>query len=48
VKGPALRVVIIDRLPFASPGDPVFEARLNAIREAGGEPFTDTSCRKPS
>ena len=41
VKGPALRVVIIDRLPFASPGDPVFEARLNAIRESGGEPFTD-------
>jgi ATP-dependent DNA helicase DinG len=41
VKGQALRVVIIDRLPFASPGDPVFEARLAAIREAGGEPFRD-------
>ncbi|MGH8443144.1 MAG: ATP-dependent DNA helicase [Nevskiaceae bacterium] len=41
VRGLALRVVIIDKLPFAAPGDPVFEARLNAIRDAGGEPFTD-------
>ncbi len=41
VRGLALRVVIIDKLPFAAPGDPVFEARLNAIREAGGEPFMD-------
>jgi ATP-dependent DNA helicase DinG len=41
VKGPALRLVIIDRLPFASPGDPVLEARLAAIREAGGDPFRD-------
>jgi ATP-dependent DNA helicase DinG len=41
VKGPALRLVIIDRLPFASPGDPVLEARLAAIREAGGNPFAE-------
>ncbi len=41
VKGPALRLVIIDRLPFASPGDPVLEARLAAITEAGGDPFRD-------
>jgi ATP-dependent DNA helicase DinG len=41
VRGLALRVVIIDKLPFAAPGDPVFEARLKAIREAGGEPFMD-------
>jgi ATP-dependent DNA helicase DinG len=41
VRGSALRLVIIDRLPFAAPGDPVFEARLAAIREAGGEPFRD-------
>jgi len=39
VKGPALRLVVIDRLPFASPGDPVLEARLTAIRDAGGNPF---------
>jgi ATP-dependent DNA helicase DinG len=41
VRGLALRVVIIDKLPFAAPGDPVFEARLKAIREGGGEPFMD-------
>ncbi|MGH8460875.1 MAG: ATP-dependent DNA helicase [Stenotrophobium sp.] len=41
VKGRALRVVIIDRLPFAAPGDPVFEARLEAIRRDGGNPFND-------
>ena len=41
VKGRALRVVIIDRLPFAAMGDPVFEARLDAIRRSGGNPFND-------
>ena len=41
VKGRALRLVIIDRLPFAAPGDPVFEARLDAIRRGGGNPFND-------
>ena len=41
VRGLALRVVIIDKLPFAALGDPVFEARLKAIREAGGEPFME-------
>jgi ATP-dependent DNA helicase DinG len=39
VKGRALRVVIIDKLPFAAPGDPLFEARLEAIRNRGGNPF---------
>src|SRR5690606_38459913 len=41
VKGPALSLVIIDKLPFASPGDPVFAARLEALRRAGRNPFTD-------
>ena len=41
VKGHALRVVIIDKLPFAAPGDPVLDAKLDAIREAGGNPFND-------
>jgi ATP-dependent DNA helicase DinG len=41
VRGLALRVVIIDKLPFTAPGDPVFEARLGAIRAAGGDPFND-------
>jgi ATP-dependent DNA helicase DinG len=41
VVGEALSCVIIDRLPFASPGDPVTAARVDAIRDAGGEPFDD-------
>ena len=41
VVGAALTVVVIDKLPFAAPDDPVFEARLEAIRRAGGNPFFD-------
>ena len=41
VRGKALSCVIIDKLPFASPGDPVLEARIRAIREAGGSPFSE-------
>ena len=39
VRGEALSCVIIDKLPFASPGDPILKARLNAITEHGGNPF---------
>ncbi len=39
VRGEALSCVIIDKLPFASPGDPVLEARIKSIREQGGNPF---------
>lgn len=41
VKGPALSVVIIDKLPFAVPDDPLLKARLTTIREQGGNPFFD-------
>ena len=41
VAGDALGVVVIDKLPFAAPDDPVFEARLDAVRRAGGNPFRD-------
>jgi ATP-dependent DNA helicase DinG len=41
VVGEALSCVIIDKLPFASPGDPVTAARIEAIRERGGDPFGD-------
>ncbi|RPE75445.1 ATP-dependent DNA helicase [Vulcaniibacterium tengchongense] len=41
VAGEALSVVVIDKLPFAAPDDPVFEARLDAIRRGGGNPFRD-------
>jgi len=39
VRGPALRIVVIDKLPFASPGDPLIQARIDAIRRDGGDPF---------
>ncbi len=39
VRGEALSLVVIDKLPFASPGDPVLQARLDAIRRRGGNPF---------
>ena len=35
VRGEALSCVIIDKLPFSSPGDPVLKARLNAMERAG-------------
>ena len=39
VRGEALSCVIIDKLPFASPGEPVLQARLEAIRRQGKNPF---------
>jgi ATP-dependent DNA helicase DinG len=39
VKGEALSCVIIDKLPFASPGDPVMKARLDSLRHRGENPF---------
>lgn len=41
VAGDALQIVVIDKLPFAAPDDPVLEARLTAIRRQGGNPFFD-------
>lgn len=41
VRGQALSCVIIDKLPFASPDDPVFQARAALIRGRGGNPFRD-------
>ena len=39
VKGDALSLVAIDKLPFASPDDPLLKARLEGIRRRGGNPF---------
>jgi len=39
VRGEALSCVIIDKLPFAAPDDPVLAARLAAMREQGINPF---------
>ena len=41
VQGEALSNVIITKLPFAAPDRPVIEARIEAIRESGGVPFTE-------
>ena len=41
VVGDALSCVVIDKLPFASPGDPVTSARIDAITSRGGDAFAD-------
>src|SRR5437764_8127314 len=41
VVGEALSCVIIDKLPFASPGDPITSARIEAINAAGGNAFAE-------
>jgi ATP-dependent DNA helicase DinG len=41
VKGPALSNVIITKLPFAVPDEPLTQARMDSIRNKGGNPFMD-------
>ena len=41
VVGDALSCVIVDKLPFASPGDPVTAARIEAVKARGGDAFAD-------
>lgn len=41
VRGPALTVVAIDKLPFGSPADPLMMSRLEFIRRNGGNAFTE-------
>lgn len=41
VVGDALSCVIIDKLPFASPSDPIVSARIEAINARGGEAFSE-------
>ena len=41
VRGEALSCVVIDKLPFASPGDPVLQARIDALKKRGGNPFME-------
>jgi ATP-dependent DNA helicase DinG len=43
VKGEALRLVIIARLPFQVPTEPVQQARAEKIKADGGDPFRDFS-----
>jgi ATP-dependent DNA helicase DinG len=41
VQGDQLSLVVIDKLPFDAPGDPVVAARIDAIRRHGGDPFME-------
>jgi ATP-dependent DNA helicase DinG len=41
VRGHALALVVIDKLPFAAPEDPILKARLEGIRRRGGNPFQE-------
>lgn len=41
VQGDALQNVIITKLPFSVPDQPLLQARLDAIRKSGGNPFND-------
>ncbi len=41
VRGEALSLVVIDKLPFAPPDDPVLAARIDALRAKGGNPFME-------
>ncbi|MBI5922317.1 MAG: ATP-dependent DNA helicase [Betaproteobacteria bacterium] len=41
VRGDALSLVVIDKLPFAPPDDPVLAARIDLLRKAGRNPFLD-------
>jgi ATP-dependent DNA helicase DinG len=41
VQGEALSCVIVDRLPFSRPNEPIMEARLERIASFGGSPFWD-------
>jgi ATP-dependent DNA helicase DinG len=41
VRGEALSLVVIDKLPFAPPDDPVLAARIDALKAAGRNPFNE-------
>jgi ATP-dependent DNA helicase DinG len=43
VPGPALSLVVMDKLPFASPGEPLVAARAEALEAAGRDPFAELS-----
>lgn len=40
VRGQALSCVMIDKIPFASLSDPVLQARIDALKQQGGDPFS--------
>lgn len=46
VKGPALHCVVIDKLPFATPNDPILQSKINSLRKSGKNPFIDLQCQQ--
>ena len=46
VPGSALRLVALDKIPFAVPSDPIVAARCARIEAEGGNPFTHTASRR--
>ena len=43
VRGDALTLLVVTKLPFASPGHPLTQARMNLLKERGKDPFADHS-----
>jgi len=41
IPGESLSLLVIDKLPFSAPGDPLHEARCEAVEAAGGDWFRD-------
>ena len=41
VKGKLLSCVVIDKLPFIAPDDPLYKAKADAVTRTGGDPFTE-------
>jgi ATP-dependent DNA helicase DinG len=41
VPGQALSLVVVDKLPFDVPGDPLVAARIDQVRRRGGQPFAE-------
>lgn len=46
VKGSDLHCVVIDKLPFIAPNDPVLQSKINHIRKKGQDPFIDLQCQQ--
>lgn len=46
VRGAELRCLIVDKLPFPSPADPLFQAQAAAVEERGGNSFSELSLPK--
>ena len=43
LRGDALNLLVVTKLPFASPGHPLTQARMNAMKQRGQDPFANHS-----